>query len=58
MQDVGEQQFLVLLLVLQAQHQQRLDARARCRIGLRDQLLDRRVDVGAVRGAPPPARAA
>ena len=49
-QDIGEQQFLVLLLVMQADLQNREDARRVRRRHLLDQPLDRRIDMGAIAG--------
>ena len=50
MQDVGEQQFLVLLLVMQADLQNREYALRVRRRHLLDQPLDRRIDMGAIAG--------
>ena len=49
-QDVGEQQFLVLLLVMQADLQDREHAPGIGRRHLVDQPLDRRIDMGAIAG--------
>ena len=49
-QDVGEDQFLVLLLVVEADLEDAQHLRKAFLVGTRDQPLDRRVDMRAIRG--------
>ena len=49
-QDVGEHQFLMLLLVMQADLDDRHDLVERRRVGALDQPLHRRIDMGAIGG--------
>ena len=50
MQDIGDEQFLMLLLVMQADFDNFENARGFRRRHLLDQPLDRRVDMGAIGG--------
>ena len=49
-QDVGQHQFLMLLLVIEADFDQRRDGRQRILVGLVKEFHDRRVDMAAVGG--------